>query len=106
MSWWTDAVLLCVFSIALIIYCNYFKDKTLHFGLCVAWLGVNIVLSATFIVYKSNLLASSFVTEYSMFFSVLIGLLRCASFILFFCIIFSFYKRKEREETSSEEFKK
>lgn len=95
---WTYSILFCIFSIGLILYCVYYREKTLHFGLCVAWLGVNIVLSATFIVYKSNLLVTVSVTEYSILFSAIIDLLRCINFILFFCIIFSFYKRKEREE--------
>lgn len=82
---------LAVFAIAMILYCIFFHEKSLHFILSVSWFSVNIALHSLKIYGELSLDFNPNI------YITLIYILNLLNFFLFFGIILSYYYRKKKE---------
>ena len=82
---------LAVFVIAMILYCIFFHEKSLHFILSVSWFSVNIALHSLKIYGELSLDFNPNI------YITLIYILNSLNFFLFFGIILSYYYRKNKE---------
>lgn len=97
-----QCILLAVFAIAMILYCIFFHEKSLHFILSISWFFVNIVqLSSSIYINLSlhSILANNinnYLRVYSMINSIT-SVLALLNFLLLFGILISYYYRKKKE---------
>ncbi len=97
-----QCILLAVFAIAMILYCIFFHEKSLHFILSVSWFFVNIVQLSSGIYIELSLHSilsnniNNHLRVYSMINSIT-SVLALLNFLLLFGILISYYYRKKKE---------
>ena len=97
-----QCILLAVFAIAMILYCIFFHEKSLHFILSISWFFVNIVQLSSGIYIKLSLHSilsnniNNYLRVYSMINSIT-SVLALLNFLLLLGIVISYYYRKKKE---------